>query len=53
MNTVKDLILALEKIEDKNLAVHLEGCDCYQDWNGEIKIKDNGYLLLLNTDHHK
>jgi len=49
MATVKDLIEELNKIENKNLEVHLEGCDCYQDWSGEIKVYEDGYLLLTNA----
>ena len=47
MTTVKDLIRELEKIENKELEVHLEGCDCYQDWDGKISL-DGNYLLLTN-----
>lgn len=53
MNTVKDLIEELQKIEDKNLVVHLEGCDCYQTWNGKIKIDTENYLLLTNEDNNR
>lgn len=49
--TVQDLINELSKVEDKTLAVHLEGCDCYQDWNGSISIDETNYLLLTNSDN--
>lgn len=47
-NTVQDLIDKLEEIKDKTLEVHLEGCDCYQTWDGVITVDKDNYLLLTN-----
>lgn len=49
-NSVQDLINKLSEINDKTLEVHLEGCDCWQDWNGKISIKSDNYLLLENNE---
>lgn len=47
-NTVKDLIELLESVEDKNLIVHMEGCDCFQTFGGKVRIDEYKYLLLEN-----
>lgn len=49
-NTVKDLIEELNKIENKELEIHLEGCDCYQTWSGKVTLDDKNYLLLTNLN---
>ena len=47
-NTIQDLIEILQKQEDKKLIVHLEGCDCYGDWNGKATMSnyESDYFLL-------
>lgn len=54
IGTVEELIAILEKIEDKNIPVVLEGCDCYGSWSGNLEVEQsehntygsNQYLLL-------
>jgi len=53
IKTIKDLIAVLEKVEDKDIGVVLEGCDCTGNWNGKIEIYDalvGGKKLLLKRD---
>ncbi len=45
-NTVEDLIRKLQEIEDKKAIIHLEGCDCSADWNGDIELFGDGYVEL-------
>jgi hypothetical protein len=45
MKTVKELIEELNKIENKDLEVKTEGCDCYGDWSGNIEIVED-YILI-------
>ena len=47
-NTIQDLIEILQKQEDKTLIVHLEGCDCYGEWNGRVTTDEyeDKYFLL-------
>ena len=47
---VKDLIAFL-KTQNPDLLVSMEGCDCYQQWNGEGQVQGKT-LLLLNYDNN-
>jgi hypothetical protein len=44
--TIKDLIEFLTAIEDKEIFIELEGCDCINEWNGEATTTNYGSLLL-------
>lgn len=47
---LKQLLEELNKIENKELDVFLEGCDCTGEWNGKLEICSEDKTLLLKRD---
>ena len=45
--TVKELIALLEKIENKEKLVWLEGCDCHNQATGEISEDEDSITIEI------
>ena len=49
---VQKLIDLLNQVENKESAILMEGCDCYQDWGGCI-TEESGKVLLGSEGGYK
>lgn len=51
MATARDLIDGLSRLEDLDVEIVLEGCDCAGPWDGTIDTNLYGNSVMLNRGY--